>query len=47
MSMRLITLPMLLIVVAMLALTACANKRTGTPDAIGHTEGAGGGMGGM
>ena len=45
--MRLITLPMLLIVVAMLALTACANKRTGAPIAIEHTEGAGGGMSGM
>jgi len=45
--MRLITLPTLLIVIAMLALTACANKGKPTTDIGEHTEGAGGGMGGM
>ena len=34
-----------LLLAAMLALTACANKRTEPADLGGHTEGAGGTMG--
>jgi hypothetical protein len=40
------TLPKLLFLVAMLALTACASKRAETPEVGTHTEG-GAGMGGM
>jgi len=38
--------PALLFLAAMLALTACANKRGETPEVGTHTEG-GAGMGGM
>ena len=43
------TLPVLLVVAVMLALTACANKRNGNmagqSDGRSHSEGTGGGMG--
>ncbi len=42
--MKRMTLPMLLIAAAMLALTACASKRDATPAVRWQNDGTGGGM---
>ena len=43
--MKRMTLPVLLMVAAMLALTACGNKRNGPAETDFHNESGGNGMG--